>query len=421
MKQFQIMVEKDYALQTWLKQIRSYCERSHVFAGSMLFRLYSDTIDEAVIRPVLARIKEAFPDAACAGSTSGGNIVHGSLVDAHVSVTCTIFEDPDTRVRIVQLPMSRISQKESVEKLLSVIDTIPDLKAVEIMTTMSNVDMPAFCSALHTIDDTVRIYGGGANACDVVNGDVKNTFVFSNKGEIARYSAVFILLSGRELHVSTRYLTGWSRIGRNFRVTAAKDNILLELEHRPALEIYQKYLGIPTDEHFFKLANVFPLYFGSKGDSYMRIVTSWNDDGSLRLGGFIEDEQDCCITYGDPGHILSSLEDCFMHIRDFSPHVIQLFSCVARKFFWGSATVSQETLPFEILSPVSGYYTSGEFLRTRENVRMHNSTIVVVAMREGNPEVRTEAFQIYGAELSHHMRVGNCLAVYVNALADEMQ
>ena len=110
-----------------------------------------------------------------------------------------------------------------------------------------------------------------------------------------------------------------------------------------------------------------------------------------------------------------------MHIRDFSPHVIQLFSCVARKYFWGSATVSQETLPFEILSPVSGYYTSGEFLRTRENVRMHNSTIVVVAMREGNPEVRTEAFQIYGAELSHHMRVGNCLAVYVNALADEMQ
>ena len=418
MKQFQIMLARESTLIAWFRQIRSYLEAADLPEEAMLFRIFSDTAEESLVVPVLEKLKSFFPAAAYAGTTTAGNIVHGSLMDAHLALTCTIFEEPDSRTEILQLPMDRAHQEESTGMLLDRIAASPWVKSVEIMMTLSDLDLRRFCQELSTVDESIRIYGGGTNARDALNGDTRRTFVFSSEGGIERHQAVFILQGGPSFHIDTRYLIGWKKIGRPFRVTGARDNMLLTLNDRPAWEVYEHYLQIPAGEHFFRLANVFPLAFESGGTPYLRIIVSNQEDGSLRLGSFVDEDSVCSITYGDPDAIMESMKSNLMRINEFAPQVIELFSCVARQYFWGAGAVSQETMPFEEITSTSGYYTSGEFLRTRKEVLLHNSTIVIAAMREGEAVPEEKELDLPEVEVTHQLRVSKCLAAFINAQSE---
>ena len=421
MKQFQIQYKKEYALNAWLGQIRSYCGEHHISQESLLFRIYSDTTDSRVLTPLLDTLKQTFPEAAYAGSSSNGNIIHGSLGDAHVALTCTLFEHPETKVQVIQLPMDFASQEASAAVLLECIRKAGWVKAVEMMTTLGQVDMLTFCRALSAADPAVTIYGGGAMASDVQAGDTSDTFVFSGSGTPMPHSAVFILQGGPAFHVKTLSLTGWEKLGRPFQVTASSKNLLLELDHQPALEVYQKYLDIPLDERFYRMANIFPLSFEAEDASFLRVVTSWTEEGALKLGSFIRDQLSCHIAYGDLSRILKSLGDALVQVQEFRPDAIQLFSCTARKYFWGAHSVSQETLPFESLAPTSGFYTSGEFSRSGKQVLLHNITLVIAAFREGEPPEEKKEVHLGREEVSSQMQVSRCLATYIDALTKEFE
>ena len=414
MKQFQIMLSKEFALNAWFRQIRDYCDKNAVPAEAMIFRIYSDTIRTDLVRSVLSKLEACFPGTAYAGTSSGGNIIYGSLMDVHLSLTCTIFEEPDSWVKVLQYPMTEDTQEASTDAFLKEAADCAGLKAVEVMTTLGRMDKRRFCRQLSRLGEAVKVYGGGANAADIVNGNFQNTYVFSSAGKIEPFQAVFVLLGGPALHVDTRYLIGWEKIGKPFQVTAARKNLLLELNHRPAWEVYEQYLQIP-ETNFFHLANIFPLLFESAGTPYLRIITAHLTDGSLRLGAFVDEEASCSIAYGDPVAILDSMKRQLEVISTFSPQIIQLFSCAARKYYWGDEAVSQETLPFEGIASTSGYYTSGEFLRTNREVLMHNATLVITAMREGEAVRKSWTPEIQQIELTRQMQVSRCLAAFINA------
>ena len=419
MKQFQLRYEKEFAFSAWLQKVHRYCDDHHTPAGSILFRIYSDSIDSSLMKPVLVRLRDEFPDALYAGVTSIGNIIHGSLADSHVSITCTIFEDPDTQVRILQYPMTFETQKATAEALLSEVRANPWVRAVEILSTLRNVDMIDFFHELSDLPEEICVYGGGAYATDIPNGDTSDVFVLSSEGAIAKNNAVFILMGGPNLHIDTTSLTGWQRLGKSFTDFHAEGKLLKEINGYPAAEVYRHLLDIPEDHRFFRLANVFPLSFKEDETDYLRAVVSPLPDGSLQLSTAVNGADTLSISYGDPVHIFDCLQDILKRIQDFSPQVIQLFSCAARKFFWGNSSVSRETLPFESLASTSGFYTSGEFLRNGKKIFMHNITLVIVSMREGAPETFKKPFLTDREVISHQKLVGNCLVSYINALSNE--
>ncbi len=416
MKQFQINYEKEFGFATWLQQIRTYCQEHSISKDAILFRIYSDSVYVGKLAPVLSRIRDSFPEAPYAGSTTFGNIIHGSLVDSHISVTCTIFEGSSSRVQVLQVPLSYESQSSSADLILNTIHDSPWVKAVELMTVPGSADMAAFCDRLSSLPDSVQIYGGGAHSADT---DTSRAFVFSSAGNFSNHAAVFILLGGSSLQIRTQYLSGWQKLGKPFTVTAARDNLLLELNGKPAFEVYEHYLNIPKDERFFRLTNVFPLSFDAEDVPFLRVVAASPDDRILRLAGPIRNGSSCYINYGDPLRILDCLRNSLEEVRAFSPQVIQLFSCAARKMFWGSDDVSRETFPFESLALTSGYYTSGEFLRTKKDILLHNSTLVIVTMREGDPSEPPKDYSLSPEEISMQLIVSNCLASFIVASTEE--
>ena len=420
MKQFQIQYQKERGLQSWLGQIRNYCDENHVRPDAVLFRVYADVTDMTLTEPVIARLRSVFPDALYTGVSTSGNITRGSLVPTHISMTCTIFEEEDSRALVMQVPMTAETQKQAAQTLLEAVRQNPWVRAVEIITTLSHVNIPVFCREISELPEDILIFGGGANGNDLAGRGTEQAYVFSSDGEQACFSAVFLLMGGSSLHIYARYLTGWNRLGRKLEITGFKDNNLISLDGRPAAEVYHKYLKIPMDEHFFRVANVFPLSFESNGDSYLRVVASHHEGGVLRLAAPVLDTHACYITYGNSGSILQSIKECLADMQEFSPQMILLFSCAARKYYWGSGNVSTETLPFESLAPVSGFYTSGELMRSGRNVLLHNITLVTVGFREGDIPESRKAFQYEETAVSHQILIGNCLASFVNAMTEEL-
>lgn len=122
----------------------------------------------------------------------------------------------------------------------------------------------------------------------------------------------------------------------------------------------------------------------------MRAPVASNPDGSLTMTSDMSQDVQARIAYGDPWTILDSVWKEGNKILKFAPECIFVFSCAARRTFWGNNEVGKETEPYQRIAPTSGFYTSGEFLRTGDNVNQHNVTQVIAAMREGEPKEHPE-------------------------------
>ena len=72
------------------------------------------------------------------------------------------------------------------------------------------------------------------------------------------------------------------------------------------------------------------------------------------------------------------------------------------------------------VTPTSGYYTSGEFLRARRDVLLHNVTLVVAALREGEAAPRTPA-HVQDAGFSRPIIINNCLTSFINVASEELE
>ena len=419
MKQFQTEYRDEGSFSGWLREIQRCCELWGILGNEKLFHIYTDSSDYGLVEPVVALIRQHFPGAPYAGISGHGAIIHGATAARHIVVVSTVYERPDSRVEVVQLPLTYATQEASADALLAAVKARPWVKSIEMLTTVGGVNMPLFCRKLAVLPKGVQFYGGGALATDVYDGHAVENLVFSSAAGRSPGSAAFVLRGGAGLHIHTRYLTGWRRLGMPFTATSARGNVLAELNGKPALELYRHYLNMPLDERFFELAVVFPICFERDGVPCLRATTSFREDGALIMGADIEEGSVGNIAYGDPVQIMKRINESLAALQDFAPDVIQLFSCGSRQFFWGP-DVDRETLPFNSIAPTSGFYTSGEFLRSNREVLLHNVTMVIAGMREGDAATMAHA-PVQMDDLSRPNMINNCLTTFINKAAEELK
>ena len=381
MKQVQFTFQDDKKLEEELRKLRQWARSN--FCSKVLIQICTEIPDRKRIEHVCETIERLMPEALYAGCSSNGNIVNGDFSGESIAVICTLFEYPSTRVEVLQYPLQADTQENVVQMLEAAMDERPWVKAVELLVTIRGMSMTTLCESLSRIRKGVQIFGGGALCEDLEKDDA---CVFSMAAGYQEKGIVFILFGGDDFHVETSFVTGWKPIGSFMYVTAADGCILKELNHRPAYEIYYKYLHIRNDEFFFNNTLEFPFLYRHNGIDIMRAPVASNPDGSLTMTSDMSQDVQARIAYGDPWTILDSVWKEGNKILQFAPECIFVFSCAARRTFWGNNEVGKETEPYQRIAPTSGFYTSGEFLRTGDNVNQHNVTQVIAAMREGEPK-----------------------------------
>lgn len=417
MKQFQFTYHDHDTLQRELVKIRQW-SKSHI-TSVVVFQVYSELLDRRLIDAIVSQIRTEIPSALVMGCSTNGNIREGRFSEADILIVCTVLEFPSSRAELFQYELTDETAASVTADLLAKLETRPWVKAIELLVTIRGMSMSTFCDELQKAREDIAIFGGGAFSNNIDN---NAACVFSSAGDYSEKGVVFLLMGGDDIEVETVHITGWKPLGRTFRVTRAERNLLYELDGAPAYDVYYKYLNIRNDEHFFFNSLEFPFFYEHNGIQILRAPTASNADGSLVMTSDMEENVRANLAYGDPRTILDSVRKGAQQLAKFSPEIIHVFSCAARRTFWGISEVSKETLPFQRLAPTSGFYTSGEFLRTNAKMNQHNVTLVVAALREGPASAKQDISSLLDDDdYSGKVSMINRLANFIDAATHELE
>lgn len=417
MRQFQYEYDNADNFKKFLTKVNQWIKTQ--VTSQVVFTIYAETIDEDYIGEVCDLIDKSMPDAQYFGCSTNGNIIDGKLCSKTIGITCTVFEFPSTKLELFQYVLVPETVHEVTADITEKINERKWVKAAKLLTTIRGMSMTGFCEDLWDANPEVNIFGGGAFAPDM-NSEI--ACVFSKDFGYYDKGVVFALLGGEDMKFTTTYIAGWKPLGRELKVTRAKESMLYELDGKPAYETYYRYLNIKNDEHFFNNTLEFPFFYKHNGINILRAPIASNPDGSLTMTSDIDEGAMARIAYGDPWTILDMVEKKGKEIEVFHPEAINIFSCAARRTFWGNDEISKETLPFQSIAPTSGFYTSSEFLRTKGYVNQHNVTLVIVGMREGEYTGNEEpSFTMSAIDHSGKISMINRLATFIEAATEELE
>mgnify|MGYP003471659599 FL=1 len=230
----------------------------------------------------------------------------------------------------------------------------------------------------------------GAGAGD--DGKYSSTAVGLNREVFVGGIACVQISSSRPWGVGVAH--GLTPSSKHMTVTKARGNVVLELDHRPALEAYREYassLGLEWDAldlpQFLVENELGVLLF----DELVRIRAPLRvlPDGALFVAGEVPESSTVCIVRGTEEEMIAAArtaaEDAKDALKGVQPAGVLLFSCVCRAMTLG-ARYAEEIRAIQVVFPdvpLAGLSSYGEVASTQNRLDgYHNDTIVVVAIPE---------------------------------------
>ncbi|MGP1585645.1 MAG: sensor domain-containing diguanylate cyclase [Schwartzia sp. (in: firmicutes)] len=414
MRQFQVEYINSNHFIRELDRIQRYCHRSTHSQVIFHIEIAADLSDR--VHVITDTIEKKFPQAVYYGNQSLANICGGRLSREWALIVCTILEEDTSDVQVINI--RKDSAISSLEDLWAYCRAVPDLKGVELLASFASVARLGIGESQVDLPEDVQVFGGVALHHRNVN---SHAFVFSKGFPPSQEDCVAVVFSGREMHVKCAYILGWKALGKKFRVTDCDNHIIRTLDGKPAFEMYKTYLGINASDELTISAFWFPMLIKKSGLECIRNPMDLYPDGSIRIGVKTKKGEVVRLAYGDPHAIISEVKQVMHEIAEFSPSMIRLFSCGGRFFYWGEERVSMETDHFDAIAPASGFYTRGEILKVNSFLHLLNSTLLVVAIREGEPiDYEYEDIEDFGQEVDAHLMNGR-LICFVETVTKELE
>ncbi|MBI3817703.1 MAG: FIST C-terminal domain-containing protein [Planctomycetes bacterium] len=199
------------------------------------------------------RLKSAFPNSSIIGCSTAGEIFGLNLYDQSLAVAVAKFDR--SRLRTVSASVTNAGESFSAGERLAKVLHAPDLRGVFVLSDGLSVNGSELIRGLNSnLPPGVVITGGLAGDGD----QFKRTWVLEDgMPATQRVSAVGIY--GENVHIGHGSKGGWDIFGPQRTITKSKDNVLYELDGRPALALYKEYLGerasgLPATALLFPLA-----------------------------------------------------------------------------------------------------------------------------------------------------------------------
>ncbi len=202
-------------------------------------------------------IRNAFPHGLIVGCSTAGEIHGTNVSDETLVVTVVDFEQ--TRLHLSKADVAESSQSFVAGKTLAESLPMEGLVHVLVFSDGLHVNGTAMVRAMReALPPQVEVTGG--LAADGTN--FRKTLVCANgiptDGQIAAVG-----LYGSHIKIGYGSLGGWDPFGPERVITRSKGNVLLDLDGKPALDLYKRYLGehaagLPSTGLLFPLALRYP-------------------------------------------------------------------------------------------------------------------------------------------------------------------
>ena len=332
-------------------------------------------------------IAQSFPNAIVIGCSTAGEIANNGVHDNTLIVTANHFANPV--FRSVSADITTMEETADAGRRFASQLERKDLKAIFILGRGLDINGSALIDGIReTVGNDVILTGGLAGDA----GRFKQTFTLLN-GEVADNKIVGFGIYGDTIEVTYGSLGGWDSFGPIRRVTKSKANVLFELDGKPALEIYKKYLGdkakdLPASGLLFPFA----LLKNNQDNSGIirTILAVSEEDQSVTFAGDIPINGLVRLMHttndGLVGGAKGAAELAVKENGQDQKGLGILVSCVGRKLVLGGDVDEELDAVRDAFgeATMTGFYSYGEIcpMEGFSECKLHNQTMTVTYLAE---------------------------------------
>lgn len=236
----------------------------------------------------------------------------------------------------------------------------------------------------------VNIFGGMAGDDMTFSG----TYIFTNE-KVTDYGVTALVFNEEKIAMHGVALSGWKPIGVSRTITKIKGNLLYEIDSKPALQMYLRFLGHDYDsvedqlQFFDSIGMYYPLQIARENrEPMMCNPIGYNkEENALILETNVQ--QGTTFRFSTPPDfdIVETIIDKANEIKSAAgtdADAVLIFSCASRLSTLGPMTQQENNeLATVWHAPMAGFYTYGEFGRAIDGKHeFHSTTCSWVALKE---------------------------------------
>lgn len=331
-----------------------------------------------------AEIKKMYPEADIVICSSAGEII-GTNVTTDTIVLSAIHFDK-ARINIVT---SDVKKGESFSAAAALAKQLPQEDLVHTLVFSDGLIVNGtelVNGLLSELPDTVSVTGGL-----VGDSDRFKATVLGLNSEPQPDQIVLIGLYG-PLQVSYGSVGGWDDFGPSRKVTKSKENVVFELDGKPALELYKNYLGDKAKD-LPGSGLLFPLSLDTPDGEVVRTLLAIDEtEQSLTFAGSIPEGTTVKLMKANFERLIDGASGAAsMNVRKFGSdgsELALLISCIGRRLVLGARIEEEVEAVSQVLGasvPMIGLYSYGEIAPmtpTERQCRLHNQTMTITTFKE---------------------------------------
>lgn len=334
---------------------------------------------------VIDGIRQMYPEAYLMGCSTAGEIHADIVADNTLSITAVAFEK--ARIEFQSHEMGHHHAFEAGKKIISGIRT-EDLKHIFVLSEGLNINGSQLVLGMRSaIDVNIPITGGLAG-----DGTAFKTTVLVGD-DYARPDQIVVAALYGDIQIGCASYGGWDTFGIERLATKTEDNILYELDGKPALDLYKEYLGEKSAE-LPASALLFPLSVRIKDteESYVRTILAVDEEKkSLIFAGDIPLNSYCRLMKSNSSKLIDgSMEAAERSMEMLGSGRVQLailVSCVGRKLVLKQRVDEEIEAVRDVVgvhAKMTGFYSYGEISPYKRNTlcELHNQTMTITLMSE---------------------------------------
>jgi hypothetical protein len=340
----------------------------------------------------LGQLRQRYPGAEVIGCSTGGQVVDDDVSDD--IATATVLQFAQTQVATIGVPIPDKQRSEAVGLEIGHALRAMDLRAVLVLSDGININGSRLVSGLRTaLGDGVVITGGLAGD----GARFEQTTVHLN-GTSSTHQVVAVGLYGESIRVGHGNGGGWSAFGPRRQISRSRDNVLFELDGKPALDLYKFYLGCEADG-LPGTGLLYPLLIADPANPHHAMVRTLlavdEQQASMMFAGDMPEGWTAQMMQGHFDRLSEAAATAAMKARApwaaagsaSSDKVAILISCIGRRILMGESIVEEIAAVREAFGrgiSCTGFYAYGEISphETLGFSELHNQTMTITTLSE---------------------------------------
>lgn len=336
-------------------------------------------------------IKSFYPNSHLLLCSTAGEIMDTTVSDNSLVITAILFEKTSLNFAQTSITKTENSLKAG-EDLAS---QLPKENLVHVMVFSDGlkVNGTALVKGLRSkLSASVSVTGGLVGD----GSDFKHTYVGLDK-TAEEGKIVVIGFYGDSLKIGYGSLGGWNTFGPERLITKSKDNVLYELDGKPALELYKEYLGdqaqgLPGTGLLFPLSLRLKSDDGKENEIVRTLLAVDEKDQSMTFAGDMPEGVYAKLMKANFERLIDGASDAAkMSIQSSAsshPELAILISCIGRKLVLKERTEEEIEAVREVVgerAAITGFYSYGEICPTaptEKQCQLHNQTMTITVFAE---------------------------------------